>query len=209
MSQATLPYARLLPFFSYYGSKWTLARKYPAPAHDVIIEPFAGSACYSLHYPDRRVVLVEKNPLVAATWRYLLEASPEDIRALPLLDSGQRVSDLDVSPGARLLIGWWVNSSTSSPCNVMTPRQSENASNGYACAWGHACKERIASQVDAIRHWSVIEGEYTEAPDVEATWFVDPPYQGRPGSHYPNGSKSLDFDALGSWCQARRGRVIV
>lgn len=43
----------LHPFFPYYGSKWSLGPLYPAPRHDRIIEPFAGSACYSLHHPER------------------------------------------------------------------------------------------------------------------------------------------------------------
>jgi hypothetical protein len=31
----------LRPFFPYYGSKWSLAKRYPAPRYDRIIEPFA------------------------------------------------------------------------------------------------------------------------------------------------------------------------
>jgi site-specific DNA-adenine methylase len=34
--------------FSYYGSKSKIVKYYPCPAHDKIIEPFAGSARYSL-----------------------------------------------------------------------------------------------------------------------------------------------------------------
>ena len=35
---------KLRPFFGYYGSKWAMARLYPAPQHRTIIEPFAGAA---------------------------------------------------------------------------------------------------------------------------------------------------------------------
>ena len=42
---------RLKPFWSFYGAKYNLAPKYPSPVGDSIVEPFAGSAQYSLlHY---------------------------------------------------------------------------------------------------------------------------------------------------------------
>lgn len=31
----------LRPFWSYYGGKWRIAERYPRPAFDRIIEPFA------------------------------------------------------------------------------------------------------------------------------------------------------------------------
>jgi hypothetical protein len=34
--------SRLRPFFSFYGGKWRIARHYPTPKYDIIIEPFAG-----------------------------------------------------------------------------------------------------------------------------------------------------------------------
>ena len=69
-------------------------------------------------------------------------------------------------------------------------------------------RDRVASQVDAIKHWRVIEGDYTEAPDAEATWFIDPPYNNKAGSHYPWGCDKIDYNALGQWCHQRRGQVI-
>jgi len=75
---------------------------------------------------------------------------------------------------------------------------------------GWCCRtcNRIASQLHAIRHWTLIEGDYTEAPGVPATWFVDPPYIDK-GKHYRLGSSTIDFDALGAWCRTRRGQVMV
>ena len=37
----------LLQFFSFFGSKVALAKNYPQPKYDAIVEPFAGSAGYS------------------------------------------------------------------------------------------------------------------------------------------------------------------
>ena len=70
-------------------------------------------------------------------------------------------------------------------------------------------RETIAAQVGRIRHWRIIHGSYEAAalPHV-ATWFVDPPYQVA-GSHYRYGSKQIDYSALGAWCRARDGQVIV
>lgn len=72
--------------------------------------------------------------------------------------------------------------------------------------WGPEIRERIASQVDAIKHWQVIEGSYEQAPDVEATWFVDPPYQ-KAGKHYR--CSELEFTDLAAWCQTRAGLTVV
>src|SRR5262245_39743395 len=59
------------PFFGYYGGKWRDAvRNYPPPYHGTIVEPFAGSAGYALRYWDKKVVLYERDPVVAAVWRY-------------------------------------------------------------------------------------------------------------------------------------------
>jgi hypothetical protein len=72
-------------------------------------------------------------------------------------------------------------------------------------------KARIAAQLPKIRHWQLIEGTYDQAPDVEATWFIDPPYEVAGNHQYGPRcqAKDLDFSALGAWCQQRRGQVMV
>src|SRR6266702_1498684 len=104
--------ARLPPFFSFYGSKWQLARRYPAPRHDVIVEPFAGSAGYSIQYPSRQVVLLELDPVIAGTWQYLISAREREIRSLPLeMNDG-------LPQEARWLIGWWLNKGGAYPAKT-------------------------------------------------------------------------------------------
>ena len=73
--------------------------------------------------------------------------------------------------------------------------------------WGDRPRQRIAKQLWRIRHWTIIEGDYTEAPDVEATWFIDPPYDNDAGRRY--GQQPDSFAALGEWCRTRKGSVIV
>jgi hypothetical protein len=105
---------KLKPFWRYYGGKWRAAPSYPTPVHSTIIEPFAGAAGYALHYPERDVVLVDCYRVVTEIWRWLIGATPDEVRALPLADS---VDDLPAwSPlGARYLIGFAMNAATSSP----------------------------------------------------------------------------------------------
>ena len=72
--------------------------------------------------------------------------------------------------------------------------------------WGHKVRARVARDLHRIRHWQIIEGDYTAAPDIEASWLVDPPYQTPAGRHYPYQPGS--FAALGEWTLARKGQVI-
>jgi hypothetical protein len=198
--------ACLRPFFSYYGSKWTVARHYPPPACRTVVEPFAGSAGYSLRHPSRDVVLVEKDPAVAAIWRWLISADISDIAALPVLVKGENLDDFPMPEPARLLMGFWVNQGASAPRSVMTARGMHMGGTGGR----NTCdlyRERCITQIHAIRHWQVIEGGYDTAPGIEATWFIDPPYQ-RNGCHYRHGSAGIDYRELAAWTLGRRGQVI-
>lgn len=192
---------RLKPFFCYYGGKWRVARRYPAPAHDLIIEPFAGAAGYALRYPEHQVVLMDRDPVIAQLWRYLIHAPEKEIRALPL--EVEDTATLDVCEGAKHLIGFWLNKGRQ-PCR--TPgawmRKGEHATS----FWGPEIRERIASQVGAIRHWKILNGSFEELPDFEATWFVDPPYHAS-GRLYRYAE--IDYAELGAWCRSRKGQVMV
>ena len=74
--------------------------------------------------------------------------------------------------------------------------------------WGTTIRERIASQLQAVRHWEILYGDYNSAPDIEATWFIDPPYE-IAGKLYRHGSDDIDYKALGDWCRSLRGQVMV
>lgn len=197
---------RLLPFFTFYGGKYRAATHYPVPQHDVLVEPFAGSAGYALHHHERQVILRDLDPVIVTTWLYLLSASPEDVAALPDLEPGQSVFDVDVPLGARHLIGWWLNKGSARPKH--RPSAFMRTYPRGAPYWGESIRERIATQLPAIAHWRAELGSYEHSPEIEATWFVDPPYQWA-GQHYRCHSGPIDYPALGDWCKARRGQLIV
>lgn len=197
----------LRPFFCYYGGKWRAAPRYPAPEHDTIVEPFAGAAGYSTRHADRKVVLVERDPIIAGLWKYLTRVTPEEIRALPDMPlDGTRARDLPVSQEAQWLIGFWLNKGANTP--MQTPAAWMRSGVRPKSYWGKEVREIIASQVEKIRHWQVIEGSYERAPDATATWFVDPPYE-KAGKHYRFGADQIEYEGLAAWCVSRNGTTIV
>ena len=146
------------------------------------------------------MVLVEKYPVIAAIWRYLIGVAAAEIRAIPLVTC---VDDLPewVPQPARWLVGFNLNPGSATPKRTLS-KQPRGA------GWHEERRERVASQLEHIRHWKIIEGDYTLAPDIEATWFVDSVYQ-KAGRHYLHHSNRIDFAQLSAWCRARRGQPIV
>lgn len=190
-------------FFSYYGGKWRSAPRYPAPASETIIEPFAGSAGYALRHPHLDVRLFDSDPVVAGVWEYLIGVSSGEIMRLPA--TVEHVDDLTLPTEAKHLIGFWLNKGMTHPCKQ--PSAWVRSGIRPNSAWGEAIRFRIASQLQFIRHWSITCGPYWDAPDITATWFIDPPYASRVGQRYRH--SKIDFDALAAWCKTRRGQAIV
>jgi site-specific DNA-adenine methylase len=198
----------LRPFFGFYGGKWRDTPKhYPAPEYDTIVEPFAGSAGYSVRFAGHRIILGEKDPIIYGVWKYLISASTREILAIPDLSPGQSVADLPVCEEARWLVGLWLNRGASRPRTGPSAWMRDGIRPGSF--WGARVRQTIASQIERIRHWKVFNCSYEELPfSEEATWFVDPPYQNQ-GRHYRYGAEGIDFAALATWCRTRSGQVIV
>ena len=205
---ATWSGRKLRPFFGYYGGKWRDALKhYPPPEFGTVVEPFAGSAGYSLRYYDRNVILCEADPVLVAVWRYLLRVKPKEILAIPDLARSSSVDDLRISQEARWLVGFWLNRGVAEPRKTPSRWMREGVRPGSF--WGQRVRETIASQVEAIRHWKVHNCDYSECPRPgKATWFIDPPYQDA-GQYYKFGSEQIDYKRLANWCKARPGQAIV
>ena len=57
--------------WGYFGSKSKIIDKYPKPNYTTIIEPFAGTAQYSLRYWENDVFLYEKYDVIVKLWKWL------------------------------------------------------------------------------------------------------------------------------------------
>jgi hypothetical protein len=193
------------PFFVYYGGKWKLAERLGPPQRDHVVEPFAGSAGYSCYWEPQKVTLIERDPVVYGVWKFLQRVSTRELMRLP-----SNISRIDELPSwvcqeARWLIGFWFNHGLSAP-GVRRSNWARKPS--YAAFfWSETIKLRLARQVDRIRHWQIIEGSWEQAPDIDAHWHIDPPYDNVAGCTYRY--NDIDRTALAKWCKRRRGFVQV
>jgi site-specific DNA-adenine methylase len=185
--------------WSYYGGKSKLVKHYPTPKHDLIIEPFAGSARYALKYWERDVLLVDKYEEVIKLWKWLQQCSPNDILKLPILKVGQNIKEMGFNEGEILLMQWYAAGGVATPQHKVTKFGAENSK---------SFQKKIALNLHKIKHWKIQHGSFEDIPNQIATWYVDPPYQFG-GEHYKESSKKIDFKKLGEWCMNREGQTIV
>ncbi len=185
--------------FSYYGSKSKIVDYYPPPKHKRIIEPFAGSARYSLKYWQNDVLLVDKYPVIVEVWEYLKNASEADIKGLPKLDTGHTIDDYDLSDIERKFMGFMVQDGTTGM---------RRTASYFAVKRMDEKFDFIIKNLHKIKHWKIKLGGYDELENEEATWFIDPPYQFG-GHEYKCSNKQIDFAKLAEWCEDRNGQAIV
>jgi len=184
--------------WSYYGRKSRVVKYYPKPIHDTIIEPFAGTACYSLHENnwEKDVILVDKYDVIIRIWQYLQNSKPEDILKLPDMFKGDKVDNFkQLIDEEKWLIGFCINRGATQPKKTASNYNSWNQN-----------KIKIANEIHKIKHWKLICGDYKDLENIDATWFIDPPYQER-GFYYKY--SDIDYDKLSDWCKTRNGQVIV
>lgn len=186
-----------------FGSKVGSAHRYPDPTHRRLIEPFAGGAGYALLHHTKDVVLADVDPTIVGVWRYLIDASPERVRTLPLIGPEQEVAELDCDEGGRLLISWALN-------QTATPRKRLSSwgvyHQGRACYWGHRRREQAAVIASRVKHWTVLNASFDSLENEKATWFIDPPYVDGGASY---AFSQVDYPTLADWCRTRRGQVMV
>lgn len=193
--------------FPYFGRKKRLAPKYPSPLYDRIIEPFAGSAGYSiaLDHWERQVILVENNPDVVRLWRWLInpDTTPNTIMDLPVLEHKASLDPLGPRGTPQRMLVESVGASKDPRYNTMS---------GWMARDWPQIQKRVAADIHKIKHWVILEGDYSKIINMKATWFIDPPYQ-RMLKEYQSTpyalNGSINFDALGVWCRERSGQVIV
>lgn len=184
--------------FPYFGRKQAIVAAYPPPLYDVIVEPFAGSMSYACHHRPTSAIGVEADSEVVDLWHRLLGMSRDEIAAMREPEVGTVSTDLLVRLCA------YSDHSISSPALKVTPKM--------ARVWRQMRRVLITDHEWARRSVGVSLGSFADAPDVEATWFVDPPYQVYAGTKrggYRIGADRLDFGQLAEWVRTRRGQVVV
>lgn len=201
------PIERIGPAISYYGSKWQAAWRYPAPEYDTIVEPFAGGAGYALRWWDRDVRLFDVDEAVVGAWDFLIRSSESDILELPLWsDDYGDIKDVPVCQEARWLVAFWFGYANTYP--LRRPSQYMRSGDSPEKCWGARRRAKLAQLAARISHWSVElrSWEELDTRSLEASWFVDPPYQDK-GRHYRH--SEVDFDHLARWCRSLKGQVMV
>ena len=186
----------------YYGAKLKLVDKYPKPAYKTLIEPFAGSAQYSLKYWDNDVILVDKYNVVARLWKWLQLCSEKDILSLPVVGIDQTVDDFTWDcDEAKWLVGF--NLVMGSPVPRRNPTKWTTTERPHR---QFAKLKLIADSLYKIRHWVIINGDYQCVNNIKATWFIDPPYMVGGGIYR---HAHIDYVGLADWTNSRMGEIIV
>ena len=188
--------------WSYYGTKKRIAKHYPSPRYNRIIEPFCGAAQYSLYGDNWKndVWINDKYVVVYRIWKWLIEeVEPYDIKSLPDMFHGDKVDDHTLCDEEKMLIGFCINSASSQPKKTTAKYNS----------WNRA-KHEISDNLYKIKHWKITNLSFDEMDNEQATWFIDPPYQyGGQWYHSSVNNKKIDFEKLACYCRERSGQVIV
>lgn len=194
--------------FSYYGSKSKISHLYPKPKYPLIIEPFAGGACYSLLWGRKRNVLL--NDLSEQTyqiWKWMLTHTTEEIlESIPRkIKQGDKIENLVEENAALGLISFL---KAQASMGNMGKQTCTKISKFGAINWArlHQAVKEIHPH---IQHWKIQHGSYHDLENVEATWFIDPPYNNVAGGRYTESAKAINFQRLAKWCKRRKGQVIV
>lgn len=193
--------------WQYFGTKQRIAKFYPKPLYPTIIEPFAGAAGYSLRHWKHRVILIDKNPWIIQMWRWLQTRQEKDLLGLPIYDlkAGQRLDSLAWPDKTSLtFIESVIFDGAAHATHFVPPSYQEDRRRNRLIRM----VKRMSSDLHKIRHWELVLGEYQSLANMEATWFIDPPYQ-IGGENYKWGNGKMDYTELAGYCRSRHGQVIV
>jgi site-specific DNA-adenine methylase len=190
--------------WGYYGSKSKIVNKYPVPSFDKIIEPFAGTAQYSLKYFDRDILLIEKYDVIVRLWKWLQQCSKKDILNLPRLKCGENVDNFTWDcDEAKWLVGFIITGAPSQPKKTASRWKTVIRPNTQEYKL-----KLISENLFKIKHWKIEHSDYKDLKNENATWFIDPPYQ-HGGQYYKFGNKDINFEELSEWCKNRFGQIVV
>jgi hypothetical protein len=190
--------------WGYYGSKSKIINNYPEPKFQKIIEPFAGTAQYSLKYWDNDILLIEKYDVIVKIWKWLQQCSKNDILSLPRLKCGENVDNFNWDcDEAKWLVGFIITGAPAQPKKTASKWKTVIRPNTQDYKLN-----MISENLYKIKHWNIILGDYKDIENQHATWFIDPPYQFG-GQYYKFGNKNINYNELSLWCKERYGEIIV
>jgi site-specific DNA-adenine methylase len=185
--------------FSYYGSKSKIINYYPSPKYNRIIEPFAGSARYSLKYYENQCWINDLYSIIFDIWRWIQNATMSDLEKIPNLKKGDDLRNFDLESDLKKLLGFAVNYGSAFPVNLYT----NWASKSHEI---ETLKKKLLKYIGKIKHWKITNYNYLDIPNEEATWFIDPPYQ---HGGYLYVENKIDYTELANWCLSRKGQIVV
>lgn len=198
--------------FSYYGGKGMISGLYPEPLYKTIIEPFAGGAAYACRWYQHNVILYDINPIVCDIWGFIRQKkSIKLMDCVPInVDPGDKLSEIiDISsiPNG---MAWFLRSAVNVGTMGIGSRKAKEFNTITKLAaknWHHNTIDKVRYWHPRIQHWKIINGSYIDCPDVNATWFIDPPYNNVAGARYL--CNDIDHNHLGNWVRKRKGQIIV
>lgn len=187
--------------WSYYGSKGKIIDLYPKPEYNKIIEPFAGTAKYSLKFFENDVLLVDKYEFIIKIWKWLQLCSEEDIKRMPDPKPREDIRNYTFDcEEAMMLMRFMIGGGLAHPQWIVSPQ-------GFGGGI-KSSKAAVIRNLHKIKHWEIRQGDYRDIKNENATWFIDPPYQFGGHKYYHN-NKNFDFKELSEWVKERNGQIIV
>lgn len=150
---------------------------------------------YTMHHRPSRAIGIEIDCRVVDLWRRMSSVTAEFAESVELPLVGNPTDDLLVK------LCSYSEHALSSGTMTVTSRMVRD--------WRSVHRRAAADGAWATAAVDYQHGSYEQAPDVEATWFIDPPYQRANRRGYLHGASGIDFSELACWVQKRRGQVIV
>jgi site-specific DNA-adenine methylase len=207
---------------SYYGGKSRIIDRYPPPRYPTIIEPFAGMAAYVMRwaggnvndegdYAEPLCWVNDLDPKTYAIWEWLTSPRALEIARHFIPHSvvaGQKVSEIAAQAGEFPEADGFL-AFLQSEANQGT--QGAKGVHDQVTRFGEITWPRLHRKVEwvipHVKDFKVTNLDYRDLPDLEATWFIDPPYNNEAGKRYR--TNKVDYNELATWCKSRKGQVIV
>ncbi len=201
--------------FSYFGSKSKIIHHYPPPRYNIIVEPFCGSTQYACRWGlERDVWINDKYQVIYRIWKYIQQATWNDIKSLPELSKGDDLRNFKQLSGAeRLLLGFCAGLCRTSPGNVTTSWGDKTSIQGEGFRRNGSVlllKRKLRLLIGSISHWKITCLDFRKIRIAgNATYYVDPPYQNARSNYAIKNSSPNFYKQLAGYCRSRAGQVIV